>query len=137
MAESNASVRKETPLVPMSPITANEIRPALAKNPEPVQHERSLTVFDALMPTPKFKTVEGYNPYTLKGEIRGYEMFATDFTDSRSPQETEAIKLKIDARKSVLGVESAGEFKTFMASSAIVSIICILLVTLVYRRLKR
>ncbi|WP_447716880.1 hypothetical protein [Pluralibacter gergoviae] len=137
MAESTVPVEKETPLVPIAPITANEIRPVLAKNPEAVQHERGLTIFDALMPIPKFKTVEGYNPYTLKGELNGYEMFATDFTDSRSPQETEAIKIKVDARKSVLGVESAGEFKTLMASSAVVSILCIVLVTLAYRRLRR
>lgn len=45
-----------------------------------------------LHPTPE--PVEGYDPY--EGDIDGYELFAESFIDTRSPQETALVKMKID-----------------------------------------
>ncbi|EPQ7356666.1 hypothetical protein ACUV6R_000153 [Klebsiella pneumoniae] len=137
MADNTVHEKSNAPLVPMAPITANEIRPVLATNPEPVKPERTPTVVDALIPLPKFKTVQGYNPYAVKSEISGYESFATDFAGSMSPEETTAIKHQIDAKKMVFGVNSTGEFKTLMVSSAVVVILCVTLLAMLYRRLRR
>ncbi|HDS6468690.1 hypothetical protein [Klebsiella michiganensis] len=137
MADNTVHEKSDTPLVPMAPISANEIRHTLATNPEPVKPERSPTIVDALIPLPKFKAVQGYNPYAAKGELSGYESFATDFAGSMSPEETTAIKHQVDAKKIVFGINSTGEFKTLMASSAIGVILCIALLIMLYRRLKR
>ncbi|HFZ1920619.1 TPA: hypothetical protein ACIJX2_000036 [Serratia marcescens] len=47
-------------------------------------------------PTKQFEAVEGYNPYADKSELRGYEQWATAFSDANSPQETAWIKQQID-----------------------------------------
>lgn len=95
-----------------------QIPPIITKKP---------TLFDALAPLPKFKEVANYNPYTIPGEIDGYELFAGNFIDSQSPQETIAIKQRIEARKSILGVESDSEFIALMTIATIGPIITLLL----------
>ncbi len=45
---------------------------------------------------PQFEPVEGYNPYADKSELDGYDLRATAFAESRSPQETAWIKQQID-----------------------------------------
>ncbi|WP_431222739.1 hypothetical protein ACQ86O_21200 [Serratia sp. L9] len=49
-----------------------------------------------LNPAPDFEEQEGYNPFTDPDEIRGYEPWATAFSDSRSPQQTASIRQRID-----------------------------------------
>lgn len=124
-------------LVPMAPVTAGEIRPALAANPQPIKYDKKPNIVDALMPLSKFKKQVGYNPFTIKGEISGYESFASDFIDSMSPEETASIKHQIDAKKYVFGVDSSGEFKTLMATSAIGFVVVIIIAIAMYRRFKR
>jgi hypothetical protein len=38
----------------------------------------------------------GYNPYSDKNEIQGYEQWGSAFADSQSPEETAWIKNQID-----------------------------------------
>ncbi|HAT3729412.1 TPA: hypothetical protein I8587_002938 [Serratia marcescens] len=45
---------------------------------------------------PQFEPVDGYNPYADKSELDGYDLRATEFAESRSPQETAWIKQQID-----------------------------------------
>ncbi|WP_313795360.1 hypothetical protein [Serratia sp. (in: enterobacteria)] len=45
---------------------------------------------------PQFEPVEGYNPYADKSELEGYDLRATAFAESHSPQETAWIKQQID-----------------------------------------
>ncbi|PNO71464.1 hypothetical protein [Serratia marcescens] len=45
---------------------------------------------------PQFEPVDGYNPYADKSELDGYDLRATAFAESRSPQETAWIKQQID-----------------------------------------
>lgn len=92
------------------------------------------TLFDALAPLPKFKEMDDYNPYTTPGEIDGYESFAHSFIDSQSPQETIAIKERIDARKSVFGVGSEGQFNTLITTSFIGFVAIILLCTFLHKK---
>ncbi|AUU94934.1 hypothetical protein [Klebsiella pneumoniae] len=47
-------------------------------------------------PAKQFEPAEGYNPYTDKNEIHGYEQWGSVFADSQSPEETAWIKNKID-----------------------------------------
>lgn len=42
----------------------------------------------------EFKPIKDYNPYD--NDVRGYEMYADSFIDSRSPEQTNAIKTQID-----------------------------------------
>ncbi|WP_447888483.1 hypothetical protein [Serratia fonticola] len=49
-----------------------------------------------LNPAPDFEEQEGYNPFSNPDEIRGYEPWATAFSDSRSPQQTASIRQRID-----------------------------------------
>ncbi|MGK4282320.1 hypothetical protein ACH1ZL_06645 [Citrobacter freundii] len=74
-------------------------------NPEPQQPEPSVwgaafrrnNVLSGLFrPAKQFEPVEGYNPYTDKSEIHGYEQWGSDFADSRSPEETAWLKQQID-----------------------------------------
>ncbi|WP_447885136.1 hypothetical protein [Serratia fonticola] len=109
--------------------------PTPGVNPAP--EKEAPGIIDALAPLPKFKEVQGYNPFKIPGEITGYEMFATKFSDSRSPEETIAIKQQIDAQKSVFGVESASGFNTLMTTGTVGIIILIILSTLLYRRLRK
>ena len=47
-------------------------------------------------PAKQFEPAEGYNPYSDKNEIHGYEQWGSVFADSRSPEETAWIKNQID-----------------------------------------
>lgn len=49
-----------------------------------------------LNPAPDFEEQEGYNPFNNPDEIRGYEPWATAFSNSRSPQQTASIRQRID-----------------------------------------
>lgn len=48
-------------------------------------------------PTATFEPASGYNPYTDKAEISGYEQWGAQFADSRSPEQTAWIKQQIDS----------------------------------------
>lgn len=74
-------------------------------NPEPLQQQPS--VWDAAFrqnnllagvfrPAKQFETAEGYNPYSDKNELKGYEQWGSAFADSKSPEETAWIKNQID-----------------------------------------
>lgn len=134
----NSSINEHSSTnVPMRPITAGEIRSQLPANPPPKENIKKPGVFDALAPIPSFPEQKGYNPYNIKGELVGYEAFGSKFADSRSPQETEAIKYQIDAQRSVFGVQSAGEFKLLMAASTVGFIIVVIFLTLILKKLTR
>lgn len=100
-------------------------------NPKPP--EPPLTFLDAFAYIPDFETVDDYNPYDDPNEINGYESWAIKFADSRSPQETEAIKKRIDARRDVFGVETPGEF-AFKITAWLVAIIAIILSAIIFSR---
>lgn len=74
-------------------------------NPEPLQQQPS--VWDAAFrqnnllagvfrPAKQFETAEGYNPFSDKNELKGYEQWGSAFADSKSPEETAWIKNQID-----------------------------------------
>lgn len=74
-------------------------------NPEPLQQQPS--VWDAAFrqnnllagvfrPAKQFEPAEGYNPYSDKNELKGYEQWGSAFADSKSPEETAWIKNQID-----------------------------------------
>ncbi|WP_407220895.1 hypothetical protein [Enterobacter sp. CPE_E1214] len=74
-------------------------------NPEPQQPEPSVwgaafrqnnLLAEMFRPAKQFEPVEGYNPYTDKSEIHGYEKWGSAFADSRSPEETAWLKQQID-----------------------------------------
>lgn len=74
-------------------------------NPEPQQAEPSVwnaafrqnnLLAGIFRPAKQFEPAEGYNPYTDKNEIHGYEQWGSVFADSQSPEETAWIKNKID-----------------------------------------
>lgn len=74
-------------------------------NPQPLQQQPS--VWDAAFrqnnllagvfrPAKQFDPAEGYNPYSDKNELKGYEQWGSAFADSKSPEETAWIKNQID-----------------------------------------
>lgn len=65
-------------------------------------------------PAPDFEDQEGYNPFTAPDEIRGYEPWATDFSNSRSPQQTAFIKQ---------GIDRENEDKQFLSESGLPGIL--------------
>lgn len=74
-------------------------------NPDPQQPEPSVwgaafrqnnLLAEMFRPAKQFEPVEGYNPYTDKSEIHGYEQWGSAFADSRSPEETAWLKQQID-----------------------------------------
>ncbi|HBM9260826.1 TPA: hypothetical protein L0X66_005261 [Citrobacter freundii] len=74
-------------------------------NPEPQQPEPSVwgaafrqnnLLAEMFRPAKQFEPVEGYNPYTDKSDIHGYEQWGSAFADSRSPEETAWLKQQID-----------------------------------------
>ncbi|WP_272657411.1 hypothetical protein [Providencia sp. PROV118] len=100
-------------------------------NPKPP--ETPLTFLDAFTSIPDFETDEEYNPYDTPGELDGYKMWATKFAGSRSHQETEAIKKRIDARRDLFGVETPGEF-ALQITAWLVAIIAIILFVIIFSR---
>ncbi|RDT35811.1 hypothetical protein [Citrobacter freundii] len=89
-------------------------------NPEPQQPEPSVwgaafrrnNILSGLFrPAKQFEPVEGYNPYTDKSELHGYEQWGSDFADSRSPEETAWLKQQIDDQNEDQGVlyDAGGE----------------------------
>lgn len=74
-------------------------------NPEPQQPEPSVwgaafrqnnLLGGMFRPAQQFEPTEGYNPYTDKSELHGYEQWGSAFADARSPEETAWIKQQID-----------------------------------------
>ncbi|EAM4560934.1 hypothetical protein MBY25_003601 [Salmonella enterica] len=74
-------------------------------NPEPQQPDPSVwgaafrqnnLLAEMFRPVKQFEPVDGYNPYTDKSEIHGYEQWGSAFADSRSPEETAWLKQQID-----------------------------------------
>lgn len=96
------------------------------------------TLSDALSFLPRFDKVEGYNPFDTPRELEGYELFSDRFVYSDSPEETRAIKRKIDAQRSVLGIESSSQF-SFLVTACIflVSILIVLILFFVTRTKKK
>lgn len=79
--------------------------PTPGVNPAPAEEEpsvlgaafRQYNLMSGLInPAPDFEEQEGYNPFSNPDEIRGYEPWATAFSDSRSPQQTASIRQRID-----------------------------------------
>ncbi|WP_447716879.1 hypothetical protein [Pluralibacter gergoviae] len=74
-------------------------------NPEPQQPEPSVwgaafrqnnLLAGMFRPSAQFESAEGYNPYSDKAELHGYEQWGSAFADSRSPEQTAWIKQQID-----------------------------------------
>lgn len=74
-------------------------------NPEPQQAEPSVwnaafrqnnLLAGMFRPAKQFESSDGYNPYSDKNEIKGYEQWGSAFADSQSPEETAWIKSQID-----------------------------------------
>ena len=63
-----------------------------------------------------YQAEEGYDPYD--GDIDGYEMFAENFTESRSPTETANIKMMIDQELQDKQTLAAGGVMGFTAQIA-------------------
>lgn len=85
--------------------TGFDISPPEGTNPEPQQPEPSVwgaafrqnnLLAGMFRPSKQFEPVEGYNPYTDKNELHGYEQWGSAFSDSRSPEETAWLKQQID-----------------------------------------
>lgn len=74
-------------------------------NPEPQQAEPSVwnaafrqnnLLAGMFRPAKQFDPADGYNPYSDKNEIKGYEQWGSAFAESQSPEETAWIKSQID-----------------------------------------
>lgn len=104
-------------------------------NPKP--REPDLTFSDALSFLPSFDKVDGYNPFDVPRELEGYELFSDRFIYSDSPEETRAIKRKIDAQRSVLGIESPGQFSFLVTACIFVVSIFIVLILFFFTRIKK
>ncbi|HEC2625654.1 TPA: hypothetical protein R2K43_000811 [Raoultella planticola] len=74
-------------------------------NPEPQRAEPSVwnaafrqnnLLAGMFRPAKQFEPSDGYNPYSDKNEIKGYEQWGSAFADSQSPEETAWIKSQID-----------------------------------------
>lgn len=66
-----------------------------------------------------FKPVPGYDPYAEdNADIKGYEMFARNFMDSKSPEETAYIKSRIDQEYEDRRTLEAVGWKGFAAEMA-------------------
>lgn len=77
----------------------------LGRNPEPQEEQPSVwgaafrqnnLLAGMFRPSKQFENQDGYNPYTDKNELHGYEQWGSAFADSRSPEETAWIKQQID-----------------------------------------
>lgn len=64
-------------------------------------------------PAPDFEEQTGYNPFSDKTELQGYERWGTAFSDSRSPQQTAFIKQ---------GIDSENQDKQFLAESGLTGV---------------
>lgn len=63
------------------------------------QLENSVGSLIAMMPFEQFDAQEGYNPYEDKRVLIGYEDYSHSFLESKSPEETSAIKQRIDKQR--------------------------------------
>ncbi len=62
--------------------------------------DNTLGSFIASAPFSQFEPIDGYNPFENEAiEIQGYEDYADSFINSKSPQETSAIKHRIDRQR--------------------------------------
>lgn len=75
------------------------------QNPEPPEEQPSVwgaafrqnnLLAGMFRPSKQFEDQDGYNPYTDKNELHGYEPWGSAFADSRSPEETAWLKQQID-----------------------------------------
>lgn len=82
----------------------------------PAPPEPPLTLSDAFAVIPTYDAVNDYNPFSDPHVLEGYELWADKFISSQSPQETEAIKKRIDARREVLGIDTPGQFDLLIAA---------------------
>lgn len=82
----------------------------------PAPPEPTLTLSDAFAVIPTYDAVNDYNPFSDPHVLEGYELWADKFISSQSPQETEAIKKRIDARREVLGIDTPGQFDLLIAA---------------------
>lgn len=89
----------------------------------PAPPEPPLTLSDAFAIIPTYDAVNGYNPLSDPNGIEGYESWAGKFVSSQSPQETEAIKKRIDARREALGVDTPGQFYLLITAGAFGAIV--------------
>ncbi|KMK19840.1 hypothetical protein [Pluralibacter gergoviae] len=96
-------------------------------NPQPQQPEPSVwgaafrqnnLLAGMFRPSKQFEPAEGYNPYSDKSELRGYEQWGSEFADSRSPEETAWIKQQIDGENDDRQVLSEAGWEGTLASIA-------------------
>ncbi|MEW9659594.1 hypothetical protein AB3H12_07015 [Escherichia coli] len=66
----------------------------------------------------QFEPADGYNPYSDKNELKGYEQWGSAFADSRSPEETAWIKNQIDDENEDRRVLSEAGAEGILASIA-------------------
>lgn len=89
----------------------------------PAPSEPPLTLSDAFAVIPTYDAVNDYNPFSDPHGLEGYELWADKFISSQSPQETEAIKKRIDARREVLGIDTPGQFSLLIAAGVFGAIV--------------
>ncbi|WOC01666.1 MULTISPECIES: hypothetical protein [unclassified Providencia] len=78
------------------------------------QIDNSVGSLIAMMPFNQFEEQEGYNPFDDDRTLMGYEDFAWSFLHSKSPEETSAIKQRIDKQRNT---------KKFVSESGIAGIL--------------
>lgn len=96
------------------PAPGEVVKAAFRKENSVVSAAYNLQSFNTLFPV-----VEGYDPLEEgAGDIDGYEMFADQFIRSNSPQETAAIKQRIDQEFKDRRTLDAGGWLSFAAQMA-------------------
>lgn len=81
--------------------------------------DNTLGSFIASAPFSQFDRVEGYNPFDNDAaDIKGYEDFADSFINSGSPEETMAIKHRIDQQRADMEYNSGLGFAGTVSSVA-------------------
>lgn len=104
-------------------------------NPPPASPR--FTLQDAIAFLPKFDKVEGYNPFDDKRTLAGYEFFSDRFIRSNSPEETRAIKRKIDAQRYVLGIQSSSQFSFLVTAFIFSFFLFIILILVIITKIKK
>ncbi|MDR5685731.1 hypothetical protein [Morganella morganii] len=72
----------------------------------------------ATIPFNQFEAVEGYNPFEDENTLAGYEDYADAFIHSRSPQETSAIKQRINRQMQDITLRNESGAAGFFSSVA-------------------